>query len=192
MKITQDMLDVMISDHAAWLEKGAVLDVTYLINKDLSGLTFRGAHLKYAVLRNCDLRGCDISSCNLCSSDLSGSDLRGADLQDTQMRHCALDGALLDPVSGPLREFYQELQDWIVEGYKKHRTFKKDVAICDALKRWSCSDSSLMLENERQFAVRGLDTGFPFNVVHGWLREQQCSTFYENPRRLAFIKEMAE
>jgi len=94
-KINKDELDIILSDHKAWLA-----DYTQGKRADLSYANLRSANLSYADLSSADLRYANLSYANLSSTnlhyaDLSYANLRSADLRSTNLHYANLHSANL-------------------------------------------------------------------------------------------------
>ena len=86
-KLTQNKIDKMISDHAIWLEtrhdpkvEGSRADFS---DCNISGLSFPGVDLSYAILTNAIVG----------KTDLSGTNLAGAQMVQTRFDGCNLQSA---------------------------------------------------------------------------------------------------
>ncbi|MFP1844424.1 hypothetical protein ACLEDU_02455 [Lonsdalea quercina] len=106
-------------------------------------------------------------------------------------------------MSEELKQFYRDLQAWIDAGKIACSAFSIDTAVCSALRYWAIvklgsttlgERQALLEENENLFISHGLHESYPFNNGEscGWDEEEATGTFYKNPERLAFIKEMAK
>ncbi|MFP1727999.1 hypothetical protein [Lonsdalea quercina] len=106
-------------------------------------------------------------------------------------------------MSEELKQFYRDLQAWVDAGMPESREFSPDIATCPALLRWARLklestmpgvQGLLLDENEDLFISLDLDAYYPFNdgIRAEWWAEKATGTFYKNPERLAFIKEMAQ
>lgn len=104
-------------------------------------------------------------------------------------------------MSEELKQFYRDLQAWVDAGMPESREFSPDMAICPSLRGWMILNTvsgmpaaRLSVENEDLFISRDLYAFYPFNDGSRaeWVEEKATGTFYKNPERLAFIKEMAK
>ena len=90
-----------------------------------------------------------------------------------------------------LKQFYIEMQAWIDAGCPEHEAFRDYRALCSALTHWTES-SSLVDEIISSFAAAGLSPNYPFNSsLRDFENENDHNKIYQNPARLAWIKEHA-
>jgi hypothetical protein len=110
-------LEVVLANHAKWLEdnsigeradlrgadlRGANLSGADLNEADLNGADLSGADLRWADLRWANLREADLRGADLRWADLRGADLRWANLREADLRGADLRGANLDFSCWPL------------------------------------------------------------------------------------------
>lgn len=101
----------------------------------------------------------------------------------------------MSAVQDHLDQFYVELQAWIDGGCSEHRIFRRNQPICDQLIDWEerYPDTVGIWELARdQMAGAGLSTYSPFDDSDALDAAMDMGTIYENPARLAWIKEHAE
>lgn len=96
-----------------------------------------------------------------------------------------------------LKQFYREIQQWIDDGCPEHEVFDTNNPLCKTLCYWGAmlalpEIDALSVEMGNAFERDGLSGVFPFNSIRGSMnREAKTGTVYQNPARLAWIKEHA-
>jgi len=93
-------------------------------------------------------------------------------------------------MSKDLNQFYREMWTWVQDGCKGHPVFKTHYGLCHNLRRWEAgTNADLIRDQERCFFLQCGSVRVPFNNdVEEYLHEDK----YQNPKRLAFIKEHAK
>ena len=101
-------------------------------------------------------------------------------------------------MSDELKRFYRELWAWIQGGCPGHKVFSKRSSICLNLERWAGNRvllrASLASENGALLLDAVGDRWLPFNSAGDpkYEHEVRYGSFYQNPKRLAFIEEHAK
>jgi len=96
-------------------------------------------------------------------------------------------------MSDELKQFYRELWAWIQDGFPGHKVFSKYSPICLNLDRWAGLRVLLTRENMDLLLDVVGDRCFPFNSpAEDFAKEHRDGSFYQNPKRLAFIEEHAK
>lgn len=91
-----------------------------------------------------------------------------------------------------LKQFYIEMQKWIDGGCGEHEIFRTYNSLCDTLLHWSSNGHALRKDMVKSFITAELNEKYPFNKnPDHWAGENLDATIYENPARLAWIKEHA-
>lgn len=90
-------------------------------------------------------------------------------------------------MSEKLKQFYQELQEWIDNGCKDNDVFRCYRGICHCLDLWGGDGLELRL----QFRSASLCDAYPWGE-DDFNERVDNDTIYECPRRLAWIKEHAQ
>lgn len=94
-----------------------------------------------------------------------------------------------------LKQFFLEIHEWIEQGCPEHDAFLKTYGLCDTLKAY-IKEFKLDKELLRELFLL-LDpiksSIFPFNTDFlDYLKEHDSHSIYQNPARLAFIKQQVE
>jgi len=105
-------------------------------------------------------------------------------------------------MSDELKQFFREIHGWVNDGCPEHKRFDRRHSLCFAAERWFrwslCCDfgTICVAEEEMRKLFKKVDCehfDFPFNAgPKGWMSELEGGDFYQNPKRLAFIKEHAK
>lgn len=99
-------------------------------------------------------------------------------------------------MSPELKQFFLEIHDWIEQGCPEHEVFLKNSGLCATLEAYAelLNLEYRPLEYELDMLLRAIDgTRRPFNnTLYKYLNEQTLGTIYQNPARLAFIKQQVE
>lgn len=95
-----------------------------------------------------------------------------------------------------LKQFYIDMNNWIEAAYEGNPVFRSHTGLCYNLVRWgvdknlNCSDLQEALVD--QFMDAGLDPNYPFNKNDTEYDDERKGLMYQNPARLAWIKEHAQ
>jgi len=85
-----------------------------------------------------------------------------------------------------LKEFCQEMLAWIDGGCGEHDDFCPTVGLCTNYRM-------LFLANSLEYyLIATMDTVHPFGGVNMYFEESETQTLYQNPQRLAWLKEHAK
>ena len=101
-------------------------------------------------------------------------------------------------MSDELKQFYRELWAWIQDGFPGHKVFSKHSPICLNLDRWAglrvFLRASVASENNTLLIDAVGSRWLPFNSADDpkYEHELRHGSFYQNPKRLAFIEEHAK
>lgn len=100
-------------------------------------------------------------------------------------------------MSEQLKQFYRDLQEWLETGRPRHKTFDQQYGLCCNAAYYGdnfFNDSSLEEEQADMFAAAGLCTEYPFNDGDhdSYMQESRSGDLFQNPTRLAWIKEHAQ
>ncbi|MFP1891056.1 hypothetical protein ACLEEJ_00360 [Lonsdalea quercina] len=100
-------------------------------------------------------------------------------------------------MSDGLKQFYRELWAWVQDGCPMHKIFRCERSLRVSVTLWSQMYMPVGLdlagEQYKIFDALAGSTIYPFNHDSScWLLELKNGTFYQNPKRLAFIEEHAK
>lgn len=96
-------------------------------------------------------------------------------------------------ISPQLKKFYQEIAAWVDNGCPQHvPVFLKNRSLCTTLAQWSGYDSKIRREQTELFKKSGLNETLPFDKnFEKYNIDLRDGRFYENPKRLDFIRKYA-
>jgi hypothetical protein len=99
-------------------------------------------------------------------------------------------------MSPTLKKFFLSIHEWVEQGCPEHRVFLKTCGLCGTLQGYAqlLNLEGHPLGDELDALLRPIDgTGIPFNdALYEYWKEQNLGTIYQNPHRLAFIKQQVE
>lgn len=98
-----------------------------------------------------------------------------------------------------LKQFYQEIQEWVEAGCPPYTVFQMDSGLCNQLEMWSENQGhdeelteQLWDEQAAMFQSAGLDKNFPFDTEESYTHAYCANAMYDNPERLNWIKEHSQ
>lgn len=97
-----------------------------------------------------------------------------------------------------LKQFYQEIQEWVDAGMPPHDDFCRECGLCANLYEWadhrygSDTVDALYDAQRAMFREEGLDKDFPFDTEESYNLAWAHETMYRNTKRIDWIKEHAQ
>ena len=99
-------------------------------------------------------------------------------------------------MSPELQKFFLEIHEWIEQGCPEHEVFLKNSGLCATLEAYAgfLNLEYRPLNSELDNLLRPIDgSSVPFNPsLQAYRSELYSKSIYQNPARLAFIKQQVE